>query len=524
MNTRRDFSRKTTWADVFNAVFVPFQAAFLFILCFLFAVSDLRGQQQERLDLSVAQKIKQEEMKNSDVERLSYLLMDLAGPRLAGSEGMERGYQVAEEIMRSYHLSNPRIEFGSEWLRGGWDVHKVYACMTVPYYIPIPAAPVGWTDGTDGIVKGKAELVTATTFEELNRLKGTFKGKIVLVPSTLKYVINFAPLATRHTEESLKQIVDYPLRMSAQPPLASAVKTLTNRDIVDFLREEEAAVILNANGEFGVPGITFYRLEQTGKHVPCELNIPLENHGQMVRLIMNGEEVQMEIEVRVTFEKNKTINNVIAEIPGVDPKLKDQLVIIGAHLDCYPFSPGAGDDAAGCITMLEAMRILKAIDIKPRRTIRICLWGGEELGLYGSSGYVRQFVMDMDKDEKKKEYDKISAYFNSDYGPGKFRGIYTQDNIQVNHVFREWLQPFTDMGVATVSNKSVGSTDHIPFDRAGIPAFQFIQDNMEWGRHSHKMQDFPDRIVLDDLRSNAVIMAWFAYCAAMRDEMLPRKQ
>jgi len=493
------------------------------VLYFLFVANVLCGQQREQLDLSVAQKIKQDEMNHSDVERLSYLLMDLAGPRLAGSEGMDRGYQVAEEIMRSYSLTNPRIDFASEWKRGGWNIHKLYVAMTSPYYIPITAAPVGWTNGTDGVVKGKVELITANSFEELNALKGTLKGKIVLVPSNRKYVINFAPFATRHTEETLKQIVDYPLKVTAKPQVTPATNTFTNRDIIDFLRDEQVAVILNENGEFGVAWITFYRLEQTGRHVPCEINIPLENHGQMERLIRNGEEVQMEIEVQVTFEKDKKINNVIAEIPGTDPKLKDQLVIIGAHLDCYPFSPGAGDDAAGCITMLEAMRILKAIDVKPRRTIRICLWGGEELGLFGSSGYVEQYVMNTEKNEKKKEHHQISAYFNSDYGPGKFRGIYTQDNIQVNPIFKEWFQPFTDMGVGTVSNKSVGSTDHIPFDRAGIPAFQFIQDGMEWGRHSHKTQDFPDRLILDDLRSNAVIMAWFAYCAAMRDEMLPRK-
>lgn len=186
-------------------------------------------------------------------------------------------------------------------------------------------------------------------------------------------------------------------------------------------------------------------------------------------------------------------------------------------------SPGAGDDGAGFIAMLEAMRILKAIGVQPRRTIRVAFWGGEEVGLHGSSGYVEQFVQDPVTKEKKKEYNKISAYFNSDYGPGKFRGIFTQDNLQVYPIFTEWMQPFLDTGFTTVSNRSVGSTDHIPFDNAGIPAFQFIQDPMEWGRHSHRTQDFSDRLVLDDIRHNAVIVAWFAYNAAMRDEMMPRK-
>ena len=481
--------------------------------------------QQEKLDLSMAQKIKQEEMQRSDVERLSYLLLDLAGPRLTGSDGMERGYKIAAQVMQEYKLHHPRIEFAREWPKGGWDVNKIYVAMTAPYYIAIPAAPVGWTNGTQGAVKGKVTLITAKTFDELNALKGTLKDKIVLMPSTQEYAINFSPLATRHTDETLKQVVAYPFRFvntaASRPIVASGL--LNNNDILRFLSLEQPAVIIHENGNFGVPGITFYRTDERGARVPCEINIPLENHGQMERLIMNGEEVEMEIEIGVRFTPDRKIYNVVAEIPGVDPKLKDQLVIIGAHLDSYPFSPGAGDDAAGCITMLEAMRILKAIDAKPRRTIRICLWGGEEMGLHGSSGYVEQFVMDLEKKQKKSEFDKISAYFNSDYGPGKFRGIYTQDNLEVNPIFTAWMAPFTDMGFGTVSNKSVGSTDHIPFDRIGIPAFQFIQDNLEWGRHSHRTQDFADRLVFDDLRHNAIIMAWFAWCAANRDEMMPRK-
>ena len=479
--------------------------------------------QQEKLDVQTAQKIKQEEVRNSDVERLSYLLLDWAGPRLTGSEGMERGYKIAAQIMQEYQLHNPRIEFAREWPRGGWDVNKIYVAMKTPYYMAIPAAPVGWTNGTQGAVKGKVTLITAQTLDELNALKGTLRDQIVLMPSTQEYAINFSPLVTRHTEETLKQVVDYPLRRAVRPQYGVVANPLSYNDILRFVREEQAAVIINENGNFGVSNISFYRMEETGKRVPCEINIPLENHGQMERLLKNGQEVEVEIEIGVMFTQDKKIYNVVAEIPGIDPKLKDQLVIIGAHLDSYPFSPGAGDDGAGCITMLEAMRILRSIDAKPRRTIRICLWGGEEMGLYGSSGYVEQFVMNPATQEKKSEYSKISAYFNSDYGPGKFRGIYTQDNLMANPLFLSWMAPFTDMGFTAVSNKSVGSTDHIPFDLVGIPAFQFIQDNLEWGRHSHRTQDFADRLVLDDLRHNATIMAWFAWCAANRDEMMPRK-
>lgn len=497
------------------------------VICLLCMVSIWGMAQEERDDLSVAQKIKQEEQANSGVERMSYRLLDYAGPRLTGSDGMERGYQVAKEMMEECGLSNPRIEFARDWARGGWDLEKAYVAMTLPYYIPVFPAPVAWTNGTDGVVKGEVTLITAQTSDELQALKGTLKGKIVLMPSVMEYAIHFGPVARRFTEEELQATESYPLQQTPgprkrRPALLVAGTQLAYADVLSFLRQEEVAVILHESGEYSVPGISFHPLETIGR-VPCEVNIACENHGLMERLIRNGEKVEMEIDIRVKFEAKRKIYNVMAEIPGTDPALKDQLVIIGAHWDSFSMSPGAGDNGAGCITMLEAMRILKAIGVKPRRTIRLAFWGGEEVGLHGSSGYVEQFVQDPKTKENKKEQAIISAYFNADYGPGKFRGIYTQDNLQVNPIFKAWMQPFTDMGFATVSNRSVGSTDHIPFDHAGIPAFQFIQDPMEWGRHSHRTQDFADRIVADDLRHNAVIMAWFAYNAAMREQMLPRK-
>lgn len=482
--------------------------------------------QNEKIDLSVAQKIKQEEQLHSEIEKLSYRLLDYAGPRLTGSDGMERGYKVAREMMEEYKLSNPRIEFARDWPRGGWDIEKAYAAMTIPYYTPIFPAPVAWTNGTNGPVKGDVILIAAQNKEELQALAGTLKGKIVLMPSVMDYTISFEPMASRHTEESLKQTAEYPIT-KAQPRRrrpASGIEgsELTYAEILNFLHKENPAVIIHESGSYSVPGLNFHRLEDAGP-VPCELNIACENHGLMERLIKNGEKVEMEVDIAVKFESNRKIYNVIAEIPGTDPKLKDELVLIGGHLDCYHMSPGAGDDGAGCIAMLEAMRILKAIDVQPRRTIRVAFWGGEEVGLHGSSGYVEQFVQDPVSKEKKKEFNKISVYFNSDYGPGKFRGIFTQDNLQVYPIFTNWMQPFLDSGFTTVSNRSVGSTDHMPFDNAGIPAFQFIQDPMEWGRHSHRTQDFADRLVLDDIRHNAVIVAWFVYNAAMRDEKIPRK-
>jgi Zn-dependent M28 family amino/carboxypeptidase len=256
---------------------------------------------------------------------------------------------------------------------------------------------------------------------------------------------------------------------------------------------------------------------------PCEINITCEHHGLMQRLIENGEEVRLNVEIDVEFINDENIYIVVGEIKGTDPKLKDELVIIGAHLDGYPMNNGAGDNVTNSVGVLEAMRILKSLDIKPKRTIRMILWNGEEVGMHGSKGYVEKYVKDADGN-KLNEYEKISAYFNADYGPGKFRGISTQQNMALEPLFKEWAKPWHHLGFTTVIHRYFTSTDHIPFDEAGIPAFQFIQDPLEWGRGSHRVMDFSDRLVPDNIRHNAVILAWFAYKTANLEEKLIRKE
>lgn len=476
--------------------------------------------QTESIDLSVANKLKLMEMKHSLIDTLVYQMVDLAGPRLAGSDGMERGHRIAEKLMKEFNLSHVRTEYATSWERGGWDLEKAYAAMNAPYYYPIYPAPVGWTGSTKGLVKSEVVLIEANNKEDLLRYKGKLKGKIVLMPSTSEYQINFKPLGSRHTEESLRATVDYPMPLPA-PPRRSNRPDMSPSELLLFIRSEEPAVIVNESGDFNVPGIHFSKYRDGEKEPPCEINITLEAHGLMERLIRSGEKVTMEVDVKTRFTPKRDIMNVIGEIEGTD--LKEEIVLIGAHLDSYHITAGAGDDAAGCIVMLEAMRLLKESGVKPRRTIRIALWGGEEMGLLGSSGYINRYVYDRAQQQPKEEFEKISAYFNSDYGPGKFRGIYTQDNLEANPIFTAWAKPFNDMGFTTVSNKSVGSTDHISFDRIGIPGFQFITDELEWGRGSHRVMDTSDRLHRADLRHNAVVAAWFAYCAAMRDNPIPRK-
>ena len=214
----------------------------------------------------------------------------------------------------------------------------------------------------------------------------------------------------------------------------------------------------------------------------------------------------------------------VAEIPGTDPKLKDELVILGGHMDSWHASTGATDNGTGSAVMMEAIRILKAIDVKPRRTIRVVLWSGEEQGLLGSRGYVKNHYGDRLTMTLKPEQAKVSAYYNLDNGAGKIRGIFAQGNDEVAPIFKDWFAPFADLGASTVTLRNTGSTDHIAFDEVGIPGFQFIQDPLEYGtRTHHTNMDSYDRISSNDLQQASIIVASFVYNTAMRDEKLPRK-
>lgn len=473
-------------------------------------------------DLSVLYKIRNEATRNSGVEKFSYQIIDLAGPRLTSSDGMERGYTIALKQMQQIGLTNSRQQFARNFSRGGWNNLKTYAAMTAPYYIHMFPTVIGWTGSTNGMVKAPVVLLEQLDSATMvQKYRGKLAGKIVLMPSTRSYVMNFdTPSATRRSEANLEElqrfpIVGAPTAASTRRPQGSTFSPIA------FVRSENPIAVINANGDFNNPGISFYNHKEGAKPIAPELNITMEVHGLMSRLLAAGEKVEMELDVQNQFVSNRPIYNIVGEIQGSD--LKDEIVLIGAHLDSYHHSGGAGDDAAGCITMLEAMRILKAIGVQPRRTIRIALWGGEEMGLHGSAGYVEQFVRNPRTGEKLAEHEKISMYLNSDYGPGRFRGIYTQGNIMANPIFTKWLAPLAELECSTVSNRSVGSTDHVSFDGAGIPAFQFITDDLEWGRGSHRATDFAERMNMNDLRQNAVVVAWLAYLAAMDDNKMPRK-
>jgi carboxypeptidase Q len=293
--------------------------------------------------------------------------------------------------------------------------------------------------------------------------------------------------------------------------------------IKEFAAREGAVAIINNSGTFNVPRSNGTRYVAGSPEPVTEINLPVEDHGRMERILKHNIPVEMELEISNKFINDSTIYNVIGEIPGTDKLLKNEVVLIGAHIDSWHGGTGAADNASGCVVMMEALRILKSLNVAPRRTIRVALWGGEEQGLLGSRGFVKKYLADPVTKEHKADYDKFAAYFNMDNGSGKYRGIYIQENEMVRPVFEEWLKPFADMGASTITIRNTGGTDHLSFDAVGLPGFQFIQDELEYGRGYHTTMDTSERLSTADLKQNAIITAAFIYNAAMRDSKLPGK-
>jgi len=500
----------------------------LFTLAFILIIPAVLISQTEKVDLSMIYKIKQEGTRNSQIEELAFWMTDFVGPRLTGSVGGNQANEWAKKKMEEFGFQNVRIEEARDFTRGGWDNFKTYAAMTAPYYVNFACNPVAWTGSTKGLIKGEVILLDVKSEEDLEKYKGNLSGKIVLMPSTSTYEVSYEPLASRYSDEELKRLSTATLqqdrRRSPLRDMANYMAQMTLRNkISEFIKTESAAIVLNSSGTFNVPGSNGARYTAGDPEPVPELNLPVEAHGRMERLIKHNVRVEMEIEIVNRFIESPKIYNVVGEIPGTDKALKNEVVLIGAHYDSWHGGTGAADNASGCIVMMEALRILKSLGIAPRRTIRIALWGGEEQGLNGSRGYVEKYLVDSNTREHKPDYDKFAAYFNMDNGSGKYRGIYLQGNDMVRPVFEEWLKPFHDMGVTTIAIRNTGGTDHLSFDAVGLPGFQFIQDEIEYDRGYHSVMDTYERLVMEDLKHNAVVTASFAYNAAMRDVKLPGK-
>ena len=421
----------------------------------------------------------------------------------------------------------PWGEFGK-----GWENEKLYVAMKAPYYSPLIAAPKAWTPGTKGAVSGKVIYIDAENDEELQAFKGKVKGQIVLLSALSDLETSFEADAKRYTAEELAERAKQPISNGNGGGRgtfsARYARYRFMSQVRAFLALEGAALVLQ--GVRGKEGTLFtsggrgYRKSSEPELPTIELQA--EHALRMVRMIEEGIEVEIEAEVKNTFyEKDLQSYNVVAEIPGTDPNLKAELVMLGAHLDSWHSATGATDNAAGSAVMMEAVRILQSIGVKPRRTIRIALWSGEEQGLHGSRNYVKNHFGDPETMEMKADYDKVSGYFNIDNGTGRIRGIYLQGNEAARPIFDKWFQPFDDMvDNRTITIRNTGGTDHLAFDRIGLPGFQFIQDPISYNtRTHHTNMDTFERLQAGDLMQMSCIVASFVYHTAIRDEKLPRE-
>ncbi|MCD6597196.1 MAG: M20/M25/M40 family metallo-hydrolase [Bacteroidales bacterium] len=503
------------------------KAQFLSLILIIFFLPVF--SQTEKVDLETIYKIKQQGLKNSKIKELSFYMTDYVGPRLPNSPTGRHAQKVAQDKMNEYGLSNVHTEVWGEFGRG-WDNQKTYIAMTAPYYSVMIGTPKAWTAGTNGLVKAPVMLVNIEDESDFEIYKGKLDGKIALMSTTREYKVSFEKMAKRYTDEELEELTKESKSGGRRGNYTDAdiarwrkMRKIRNK-LSSFLMQEGAIATLSSSGYFGVPmGSGSSAKTDAPPTIPAIL-LTGEHHGRMVRLIQHEVAVEVEMDIKNEFlSEDLNDYNVIGEIPGTDKKLKDEVVMIGAHLDSWHMGTGANDNASGCIVMIEAMRILKSIGVQPKRTIRIALWGSEEQGLNGSRGYVKEHFGDPKTMELKPEHAKLSAYYNVDNGSGMIRGIYLQENDMLEPVFKAWLEPFSYMGASTITLRNTGGTDHLSFNSIGLNGFQFIQDPIDYRRGYHTNMDTYERLMMDDMKHNAVIVAAIIYHTAMRDELLARK-
>lgn len=510
-----------------------------FTLLMFISAGILSFSQAEKLDLEMVNKIRKEGLENSKVMEIAMYLTDVSGPRLTASPGYLKAARWAGDQLKEWGLKNINIEPWGDFGRG-WQQEKCYVAMTAPYYQPLIAVPKAWTGSTPGKgeLSGEVILIKAEDTTELLKYSGKLNGKIVMTWTSAQIGPSFEPDGYRMhdtTLEKMAKATNNPTEnQRPQQGNPSNQRRLNQfmiqRRMNDLLNEEKPALILSMNPR-GTDGTLFVSsggsYQKDAPEGPASVMLSSDDYLRIQRLIEAGIPVKLEADIKTRFFYDDLKGyNVIAEIPGSDPQLKEELVMLGGHLDSWHAATGATDNASGCAVMMEAVRILKTLGVQPRRTIRIALWGGEEQGLHGSRNYVKNHFNDpANKEATAAANARVSAYYNLDNGTGRIRGVYLQGNEAVRPVFDKWLEPFADLGAKTTTINNTGGTDHLAFDGAGIPGFQFIQDQIEYNtRTHHTNMDTYDHLVPDDLKQAATIIASFVYHTAQRDEKLPRKQ
>ena len=493
-------------------------------------------------DLQMQTRIREEGFHHSKVMEIASGLTDFIGPRLTGSPNMKRANEWTRDKLTEFGLSNAHLEPWGPFGRG-WSYDECSLRLIAPDIAQLWALPRAWTPSTNGPVRGVPVHVKLATKEDLEKNKGKLTGKFVLLGDEPEMKPHEKPQFERYDEKELADIGQY--QIPGRPrftPEEFQKRRAFNKALIAFLKEEKPlAVIVPGGGDYGTFHVQGAGTQRDDEQYPVpSVVLSDEQFGRIVRLLEMGKEPQLELDVRTHDYDNAETFNTIAEIPGTTKK--DEVVMLGGHLDSWHGGTGATDNGAGVVVAMEAARILKAIGIAPKRTIRIALWSGEEEGLLGSQAYIAQHFASRpapSAEERelpsflrkptgpltiKPEYARLAGYFNLDNGTGKIRGIYTQENAAVVPIFESWLEPLHDLGVTTVTMRNTGGTDHLSFDAVGLPGFQFVQDPVEYGQRTHHTNyDVYERLQPDDLMQAAVVMATFVWEAANRDQMLPRK-
>jgi carboxypeptidase Q len=514
----------------------------------------------ETLDLDTIARIRDEGFNHSHIMEYASGLFDGVGPRLTGSPDFEKAAQWSLDQLKRMGASNAHPESWGEFGMG-WQQIGTSLLMTAPGTATFLAQATPWSPGTTGEVN--ADVIAVPTLKEekdFEAWKGKLAGKIILYGDAPKINPDPSNPLEHYDQAKLEHFRSYPLdgdqKDSYVLPNDAALWEKVFKEMAflekvgHFFADEHAVAALRPGESGGVlgddTGLSFgwyvYRPEH--KQAIPSASVADEAFGRMHRLVSHGVTVSVRLNIATKFfGDHEPGSDVIAEIPGTDPALKDQVVMLGGHLDSWIAGTGATDDGAGTIIALEAMRILRALNIQPRRTVRIGLWGGEEQGIFGSAGYVsnhfgvrsystkpeEQVVPEFLRQQTgpvtiKPEQAKLDAYFNADNGTGKFLGIYAEGNVAAATIFQQWAAPINDLGFSTVTLRNTGATDHVSFDQVGLPGFQFIQDPRDYGTRSHHTNlDTYERLSEPDLKQAAVIMAIFVYNTAQRDAMLPRK-
>ncbi len=496
----------------------------------------------QRADSEVLDAIREEGFQRSQALEIVSWLSDVYGPRVTGTPAIEAAKDWTADRMRSWGLavSEERFAYGR-----GWSLERFHAHLIEPQVMPIIGYPRAWTPGTDGTVTADVVRVDVSSRAALERHRGRLRGKIVLTQEPRDVRMLEGDLVLRMDDRLLEEAARPPAGRSRQASSGGSGARLQDH-VQAFFLEEGVAAVLDRGSDLslvgGAPlgsGLVWPTQRTDGgtlfvgpggsratgaREVVPAATIAVEHYNRMIRVLDKGLPVTVEIDIRTRFHDETRPNgfNLLGELPGTD--LADEVVILGAHFDSTHASPGATDNAAGVAAMMEAARILQAVDARPRRTIRVALWGGEEEGLLGSRAYVRRHYADPWTMDLLPDHAEVSAYYNLDNGAGRIRGIWLQGNAAAAHLFRDWMRDLTDLGVATIGRRSTRGTDHLSFDDVGLPGFQFIQDRLEYNsRTHHSNMDVYDRVQRDDLLQMAVVAATFAYRTAMLDERLPRK-